>query len=94
MSKDFTQVAFNHLQFKKELDQFHAFLTSAKILGEREIQEFLKASLHLTAYIGTKYDLYAELNEGYEHYSAAFTVEPPAAQGPSTKVPTAPNGTP
>jgi hypothetical protein len=49
MSKDFTEVAFNHVQFKKELDQLHAFLTSTKILGEREIQEFFKASLHLTA---------------------------------------------
>ncbi len=57
MSKDFTQVAFNHVQFKKELDQFRALLSSTKILGEREIQELLKASLHLTAYIGTTFGI-------------------------------------
>src|ERR1700680_3667308 len=55
MSKDFTEVAFNHVQFKKELDQFRDLLHSKKILGEREIQELFKASLHLTAYIGTTF---------------------------------------
>lgn len=55
MSKDFTEVAFNHVQFKMELDQFRDLLNSKKILGEREIQELFKASLHLTAYIGTTF---------------------------------------
>jgi hypothetical protein len=49
MSKDFTEVVFNPVQFKKELDQFRDFLNSKKILGEREIQALFKASLHLTA---------------------------------------------
>jgi hypothetical protein len=53
MSKDFTEVAFNHVQFKKELEQFRELLNAKRILGEREIQELFKASLHLTAYIGT-----------------------------------------
>lgn len=53
MSKDFTEVAFNPVQFKKELDQFHVLLNSKKTLGERRIQELFKASLHLTAYMGT-----------------------------------------
>ncbi len=53
MSKDFTEVAFNHVQFKKELDHFEILLNSKKILGEREIQELFKASLHLAAYVGT-----------------------------------------
>jgi hypothetical protein len=39
MSKDFTEVTFNLVQFKKELDQFRDLLNSKKILGEREIQE-------------------------------------------------------
>lgn len=55
MSKDFTDVAFNHGQFKKELDQFRDLLTAKKIIDEREIQELMKASLHLTAYIGTTF---------------------------------------
>lgn len=55
MSKDFTDVAFNHVEFKKELDQFRALLNSKKILSEREIQVLFKASLHLTAYIGTTF---------------------------------------
>lgn len=55
MSKDFTEVAFNHAQFKKELDQFRDLLSSKRILGERELQELFKASLHLTAYIGTTF---------------------------------------
>lgn len=53
MSKDFTDVVFSPLQFKKELDQFGDLLKSRKAIGEREIQQQLKASLHLTAYIGT-----------------------------------------
>jgi hypothetical protein len=53
MSKDFTEVAFNHVQFKKELDQFRDLLNSKKILGERELQQLFKESVHLTAYIGT-----------------------------------------
>jgi Domain of unknown function (DUF4263) len=52
MSKDFTEVAFSHVLFKRELDQFRDLLNSKKILGEREIQELFKASLHLTAHIG------------------------------------------
>ena len=55
MSKDFTEVAFNHVQVKKELDQFRELLNSKKTLGEREIQALFKASLHLTAYIGTTF---------------------------------------
>jgi hypothetical protein len=57
MSTDFTEVAFNHFQFKKELEQFRAFLNSARILGESEIHDFLKASLHLTAYIGAAFGI-------------------------------------
>jgi hypothetical protein len=53
MSKEFTEVVFNHVQFKKELDQFRALLNTKKVLGEREIPSLFKASLHLTAYIGT-----------------------------------------
>lgn len=53
MSKDFTEVAFNPTQFKKELDELRALLNSKKALGERRIQELFKASLHLTAYMGT-----------------------------------------
>jgi hypothetical protein len=52
MAKDFTEVAFNLSQVKKELDQFRDLLNSKKILGERELQELFKASLHLTAYVG------------------------------------------
>jgi Domain of unknown function (DUF4263) len=55
MSKDFTEVAFNHVHFKKELDHFRDLLSAKLILGEREIQELFKASLHLTAYIGTTF---------------------------------------
>jgi hypothetical protein len=55
MSKDFTEVAFNPKQFKKELDQFGALLESTKIFSERDIQALFKASLHLTAYIGTTF---------------------------------------
>lgn len=55
MSKDFTDVAFNPVQFKKELEQFRDLLNSKKVLGEREIQNLFKASLHLTAYIGTTF---------------------------------------
>jgi len=55
MSKDFTDVVFNPAQFKKELDRFRDLLKSKKVLGEREIQELFKASLHLTAYIGTTF---------------------------------------
>ena len=55
MSKDFTEVAFNPLQFKKELDQFRDLLKSKKVLGERELQELFKACLHLTAYVGTAF---------------------------------------
>lgn len=32
MSKDFTEVAFNHVQFKKELDRFRDLLNSKKKL--------------------------------------------------------------
>ncbi len=53
MAKDFTEVEFDHVRFKKELELFRALLGSKKILGEREIQELFKASPHLTAYIGT-----------------------------------------
>src|SRR6266446_5318993 len=53
MAKEFTEVAFNPVEFKKELDQFGALLRSTNLLGEREIQKLFKASLHLTAYIGT-----------------------------------------
>jgi hypothetical protein len=52
MSKDFTEVAFNHVQFKNELDQFSDLLNEKEILSEREIQEFFNTSLHLTAHIG------------------------------------------
>jgi hypothetical protein len=52
MSKDFTEVTFNLVRFKKELDQFRDLLNSKKILGERELQELFKASLHLTANLG------------------------------------------
>ena len=55
MSRDFTEVAFNPVHFKKELDQFRELLKSKKILAEREIQALFKASLHLTAYIGTTF---------------------------------------
>jgi hypothetical protein len=53
MSKDFTEVLFNPVQFERERDQFHELLNSKKILGEREIQELFKKSPNLTAYIGT-----------------------------------------
>jgi antiviral defense system Shedu protein SduA len=52
MSKDFTEVAFNLVQFKKELDQFRDLLNLKKTIGEREIQELFKASPHLTAHLG------------------------------------------
>jgi hypothetical protein len=52
MSKDFTEVVFNPALFKKELEQFRVLLSSKKVLGEREIGDLFKASLHLTAYIG------------------------------------------
>jgi hypothetical protein len=55
MSKDFTEVVFNHVQFKAELEQFRALLNSKKTLGERELQELFKSSLHLTAYVGTTF---------------------------------------
>ena len=55
MSKDFTEVEFNLVQFKKELEQFRELLNSEKTLGERKLQELFKASLHLTAYIGTTF---------------------------------------
>jgi hypothetical protein len=55
MAKDFTEVAFNPVEFKKELDQFRDLLHAKKIIGEREIQALFKASLHLTAYIGTTF---------------------------------------
>src|SRR5262249_27179911 len=48
-------VAFNPIQFKKELEQFRAFLESKKIFSERDIQALFKASLHLTAYVGTTF---------------------------------------
>ena len=35
MSKDFTEVAFDPVQFKTELDQFRDFLNSKKIIRER-----------------------------------------------------------
>lgn len=53
MSKDFTDVVFDPVQFKSELDQFGQLLNSKQNLGEREIQELFQASRHLTAYIGT-----------------------------------------
>jgi hypothetical protein len=53
MAKDFTEVTFNHIQFKKELNKFRDLLNSKNTLGEREMQELFEASLHLTAYIGT-----------------------------------------
>jgi len=55
MSKDFTEVAFNHVQFKKELNQFRDLLSEKKILGEREVQGLFKASPHLTAYMGSSF---------------------------------------
>ena len=70
MAKDFTEVAFNHVQFKKELDQFRDLLNSKKILGEREIQELFKASLHLTASIGTTFG-----NIGFAKQVAYETVD-------------------
>ena len=123
MSKDFTEVAFNLIEFKTELQQFCKLLNSKVSLGEREIQAFFKTSMNLTAYIGTTFgtigvarqvayefeifgdysadivfgnrekqfcfvelesgntdsvledDLYRELKEGYERYSAAFKAE-------------------
>jgi len=53
MSKDFTEVRFNSNQFIQELNDFEVLLKSKSSLGEREIQELFKASLNLTAYIGT-----------------------------------------
>jgi hypothetical protein len=55
MAKDFMEVVFSPAQFKKELDRFRDLLNSKKILGERELQELFKASLHLTAYIGATF---------------------------------------
>lgn len=52
MSKDFTDVAFSAVEFKKELADFKTMLDSKNILSEREIQQFFKSSIHLTAYIG------------------------------------------
>jgi hypothetical protein len=53
MSKDFTEVAFNLVQLKQELEQFRTLLNSKHLLGEREIQQLFKASPQLTAYLGT-----------------------------------------
>lgn len=53
MSKDFTEVIFDSLQFKKELDQFGELLNANRNLGERDLQSFFKSSLHLTCHIGT-----------------------------------------
>ncbi|MCI0701401.1 MAG: DUF4263 domain-containing protein [Planctomycetia bacterium] len=53
MSKAFTEVTFNLVQFKKELDQFRDLLNSKQALPERKIQKLFKASLHLTAHLGT-----------------------------------------
>lgn len=55
MAKDFTEVAFDSVRFKEELGRFDALLKSKTILTEREVQEFFKASQHLTAYIGTTF---------------------------------------
>lgn len=53
MSKDFTEVTFDSLQFKKELDQFGDLLNANRNLGERDLQSFFKSSLHFTCHIGT-----------------------------------------
>ena len=52
MSKEFTPVAFDPRQFKKELDQLRDLLKSKPVFSERDMQRLLKKSLHLTAYIG------------------------------------------
>ena len=57
MSKDFTEVTFDHVHFKKELDQFGALLDSTKILGERELAAHFKASQNLTAYLGCAFGI-------------------------------------
>ena len=46
-------MTFSVVQFKVELESFRVLLNSKQALGEREIQDFLKSALYLTAYIGT-----------------------------------------
>jgi hypothetical protein len=55
MSKDFSEVAFDHVLLKKELDAFGGLLDSEKAVAERRIQELFKKSLHLTAFIGATF---------------------------------------
>ena len=94
MSKEFTEVAFNLEELAKELARFRDFLNSKSILGEREINEGLDAddirrlrwrTHHVivnshTVVCMTYDDLYKELNDGYQRYSAAFKVETTPSQ--------------
>ena len=52
MPKEFQDITFKLVEFRKELDQFRELLNSQETFGEREIQDFFNKSLHLCAYIG------------------------------------------
>jgi len=53
MSKDFTEIQFDAKRFQEELQHFGALLALKELVAEREMQELLKKSPHLIAYIGT-----------------------------------------
>jgi hypothetical protein len=55
MSKDFTEVKLDLFQLGQELERFRLLLSSKEDLGERELQNFLKASPNLTAGIGSTF---------------------------------------
>jgi hypothetical protein len=52
MAKEFKDITFSPVEFKKELEKFEALLKLKPILEENEIQDFFDNARNLTAYVG------------------------------------------